>query len=79
MILAGWRRLIIQAGGWSLIDLDILSPLRSPAAVRSVPDVPGTDPRSTTGAQVEQAGEPAPGFGFRGSIATVVARDNRKD
>jgi hypothetical protein len=68
------RRLIIQAGGWSLVDIDILSRLHV-TPVRTVPDVPGHDPHSTLAAQVEQADEPAPGFGFAGSVRPVVARD----
>lgn len=66
------RRLIIQAGGWSLVDIDVLSRLQA-TPVRTAPDVPGHDPHSTTFAQVEQASEPAPGFGFAGSVAPVVA------
>jgi hypothetical protein len=72
-ILIEKRRLIIQAGGWSLVDIDILSPLRA-TPVRTIPDVPGHDPHSSTSAQVEQASEPAAGFGFAGSVAHVVAR-----
>jgi hypothetical protein len=70
-ILIGRRRLIVQAAGWSLIDLDLVSRLRP--AVRAVPDIPGHDPHGTLAAQVEQASEPAPGFGFAGSVAPVVA------
>lgn len=80
-ILIERRRLIIQAGGWSLIDLDLLTRL-SVTAVRPVQDIPGHDPHGTLAAQVEQADEPAPGFGFAGSSSHIVARhvpDVRKE
>ena len=70
------RRLIVQAAGWSLIDIDVLSRLRA-APVRTVPDIPGHDPHGTLASQVEQASEPSPGFGFAGSVAPVVARKER--
>lgn len=67
------RRLIVQAAGWSLIDIDVLSRLRATPA-RTIPDTPGHDPHGTLASQVEQADEPAPGFGFAGSVRPVVAR-----
>lgn len=66
-------RIIIEGWGRKVIDLELLTPLRRPAAADPVP---GTDPRSTLAAQVEQASEPAPGFGFAGSTGTVMARES---
>ena len=34
------------------------------------------DAHGTTAAQVEQADEPAPGFGFAGHVKTIVARED---
>jgi hypothetical protein len=67
------RRLIVQAAGWSLIDLDLMSRLRATPA-RTIPGTPGHDPHGTLASQVEQAAEPSPGFGFAGSVTHVVAR-----
>jgi hypothetical protein len=72
-ILIEKRRLIVQAAGWSLIDIDLVTRLDA-TPVRTVLDVPGHDPHGTLAAQVEQASEPSPGFGFAGSVAPVVAR-----
>lgn len=73
-ILIEKRRLIVQAAGWSLVDIDVLSPLRKPTPITPpLTEVPDRDPHSTLSAQVEQGAEPAPGFGFRGSTGTVVA------
>ena len=60
-------RIIIDGFGWRLVDLELVKPLRKPA-----PEQPGCDPCSTVAAQVEQASEPSPGSGFRGSTSTVV-------
>lgn len=65
------RRVIIQAFGWSLVDLDVLTRMHKITIARPS----GPDPRGTTAAQVEQADEPAPGFGFCCGVRTVVARD----
>lgn len=69
------RRLIVQAAGWSLIDIDLMTRLNA-TPVRTIPDVPGHDPHGTLASQVEQASEPSPGFGFAGSVAPVVARED---
>ena len=65
-------RIIVQHGDRNLIDLGIWT-RRKTAVVLAEPDRPGPDPGSTVAAQIEQADEPAPGFGFRGAVKTVVA------
>lgn len=66
-------RITIDGFGRRLLDLELFRPLRKPGPPTAPGgDVPGCDPRSTVAAQVEQAGEPSPGFGFRGSTSTVI-------
>ncbi len=71
------RRLIVQIGPWSVIDLDVMTrlpPPKPPKAAAAVSEIPGYDPHGTTAAQVEQADEPAPGFGLGFGMSTVVAK-----
>jgi hypothetical protein len=63
-------RIIIDGFGRRLIDLELLKPLHRPAAAPVT--APDCDPHGTLASQVEQASEPAPGFGFRGSASTVM-------
>ena len=69
-------RILIEAAGRRIIDLKVMVmiPARgSPAGPARGTALAG-DPHGTVAAQVEQAGEPSPGFGFAGSVATVIAR-----
>lgn len=70
-------RIIIDGFGRRLADIELFQPLRKPGAVPPPPAAPGYDPHGTTGGQVEQAAEPAPGFGFAGSTKTVVVREKQ--
>lgn len=69
------RRLVVQAAGWSLIDLDLLTRLR-PAPAAPLELVPDRDPHGTVCAQVEHADEPPAGFGFTGSAHVLARKDS---
>lgn len=71
------RRLIVQVGGWSLIDLDLLTRLIPAAPAAPLELVPDRDPHGTLSSQVEHADEPPAGFGFGGSSSHIVARKDK--
>jgi hypothetical protein len=66
-------KIVIEAAGRRVFGLQLWEPLHhSPSPGTGPPPAP--DPHSTVAAHIEQADEPAPGFGFRGSAKTVIAR-----
>lgn len=69
-------RLVIEAFGRRVIDLELLAPVHGssphPAAGAAVP---AYDPRSTTGAHIEQGDDGVRGFGFG---LVVRARDGKE-
>jgi hypothetical protein len=78
-------RLVIEGFGRRMVDLEVWSPLSKPVPVpvpvpaaapeRDTAAAPERDTASTLSSQVEQASEPAPGFGFHGSASTLMCRE----
>lgn len=76
-IILDGRRVLVHAFGWSLVDLELPARLPAPpepaSSGRPENPLPDRDPAGTLSSQVEQAAEPAAGFGFAGSVRTVMA------